>query len=741
VTATLLAFGWLLIAPTEAHSDDPISVAAQEIKDLKDSVDDLGYKDQFNSLIDIAENKYDFAVDAKQDRGDAYAAHTSAVSAEATALEEKTTAETNKTNQQAVVDAAYNDYLDAELAFDIAVINSDMAHQELQSAGVNGLASTVYYLERSGSVATVGDETGCYGTLTQNSFSAGGSLTCGIQENIIIKLTGQITVPSWFTTTKFAGYTDDGFRMYVDGQLAVDNWVDQSVGWSPYSPIYDVSVDKTLDVEIWYYNGSAGGQFHLGWAIPGGWTGAGCDYAGNPRVWGENFSCNLNTFSTGPGANQEQIDAYNSAYAAQMAATTVRDNKLTTYNTELEAYNSLVSVLNTKTTAYNAKVAETDAALTAKNNAITDYTNSLYDLEDAITDASVYYEAQLKRELNIAIANAAAAQAAADAAKAQADAKAAEETRIQAEAKAKAEAEAKARAEEKAKQEAEAKSKVDAEAKAKAEEENRIRVEQESKEKARAEERERQDAEERAKGEAEAKAKAEAEANKPKPKPTDEPKPEPTDEPVIEPIEEPTPEPSPEPGPEPEPEENPWTEPDVEIEDKVLTALVPEKGTGTTEDLSGVIANLTSKDNKLVKLSPEQTAAVSQTLKALTVGAKVEIASDLGIAPAEVAKIAEQMADSPALAEAFVEFAERAGDAGETPMPFTLADAVTEVQTEAFLADPLGAVFEVDVTELLSNFSELGMDMTDDQREKAQEVIVPVILVSQIAGAVMRRNK
>jgi len=54
VTATLLAFGWLLIAPTEANPNDPISVAAQEIQDLKDSVDDLGYKDQFNSLIDIA---------------------------------------------------------------------------------------------------------------------------------------------------------------------------------------------------------------------------------------------------------------------------------------------------------------------------------------------------------------------------------------------------------------------------------------------------------------------------------------------------------------------------------------------------------------------------------------------------------------------------------------------------------------------------------------------------------------
>ena len=43
-------------------------------------------------------------------------------------------------------------------------------------------------------------------------------------------------------------------------------------------------------------------------------------------------------------------------------------------------------------------------------------------------------------------------------------------------------------------------------------------------------------------------------------------------------------------------------------------------------------------------------------------------------------------------------------------------------------------------TELLSNFSELGSDMTDDQREKAQEVIVPVIIASQIVGAATRRK-
>jgi hypothetical protein len=227
----------------------------------------------------------------------------------------------------------------------------------------------------------------------------------------------------------------------------------------------------------------------------------------------------------------------------------------------------------------------------------------------------------------------------------------------------------------------------------------------------------------------------------PEPTPEEPPTPEPSPEPTTETTEEPAPEPSPEPGPEPKPEENPWTEPDVVIEDEVLAALVPEKGTGTEEDLSNVIANLTSSDNKLVTLSPEQVTAVSQTLRALTQEAKDEVAEDLGIKPSEVAQIAEQMKSNPALAEAFVEFTDREAEAGETPMPFTLADAVTEVQTEEFLADPLGAVFAVDPVELLSNFSELGMDMTDDQREKAQEVIVPVVIVSQIAGAMIRRNK
>jgi hypothetical protein len=55
---------------------------------------------------------------------------------------------------------------------------------------------------------------------------------CGRYENIIVKFSGQITLPTWFTAVAFAGYTDDGFRMFIDGNLAVNNWVEQGVRWS-----------------------------------------------------------------------------------------------------------------------------------------------------------------------------------------------------------------------------------------------------------------------------------------------------------------------------------------------------------------------------------------------------------------------------------------------------------------------------------------------------------------------------
>ena len=688
----MLAFGWLFMSP--AYSDDPLSLADQEIQELNNSIDDLGYKDEFISLIQEAEEKYDIAVSAKETQTQTSDLYDDSLDAETTALEEKELAQSAVDGQTVTVATALTNKNNAYDALGVANINLSTAQQALNNAGGAGLSYNVYSLIRVDGLAAT-DQFLCSGTLNGNYMTRP---VCGNRyENFIVKFTGQITVPSWFTQTKFAGYTDDGFRMYIDGELAINNWREQGTTWSAYSPVYDVTSDKVFDVEIWWYNGGGPGSYHLGWGIPGGWTGAGCDYAGNPRVWGQNFSCNLNTFSSGSGATQEQTNDYNSALAAKNAAQDVYNDKLNVYNQAVSTLNGYNQTLTNKTTEYNNSVLNVATALQNKNNAEDAYDQAINNVNSAIDDAWRYYDEQLQNEIQSAIA-----QAAANAANNQPTPEPSPEPTAEepptpepspeptAEEPPTPEPSPEPTAEEPPTPEPSPEPTVDP-------------------------------------------------TDEPTPEPTPEvtPEPEPTEEPVVEPTEEPTPEP----GPEPKPEENPWTTPDVEITDEVLAALVPEKGTGTEEDLSNVIANLTSKDNKLVTLSAEQITAVSQTLRALTQEAKAEVAQDLGIKPSEIAQIAEQMKSNPALAEAFVEFSDRARDAGETPMPFTLADAVTEVQTEAFLADPLGAVFAVDPIELLSNFSELGMDMTDDQREKAQEVIVPVVIASQIAGAMIRRNK
>ena len=72
---------------------------------------------------------------------------------------------------------------------------------------------------------------------------------------------------------------------------------------------------------------------------------------------------------------------------------------------------------------------------------------------------------------------------------------------------------------------------------------------------------------------------------------------------------------------------------------------------------------------------------------------------------------------------------------------YTLADVVTEVQYEEFLENPIETVVDFDNLEEIT-FENIGDDMTSDQREKAQEVVVPVILtrIASMAAFIMRRS-
>jgi outer membrane biosynthesis protein TonB len=635
----ILGFGWLFLTP--AYSDDPLSLAAQEIQELNEKVGNLTEEAETQALIDIAEDKYDDAVAAKEARDDAYDAYDAAVAAEATALQEKNTAQSAVDGQTVTVATALEDKNDAQDALDIANINLQTTQSTVQSAGNSGLQYTVYYLTRGFGGVAIPSGVLCTGVWNSNSMQPP---VCGRYEDFIVKFTGKITVPSHWTTTYFAGYTDDGFRMYVDGQLAIDEWVEKGSSWSEYSPVYNVSQDKTLDVEIWWYNGGGPGYYHLGWAIPGGWTGAGCDYTGG---WGVGFSCNLNTFSYGVGATQSQIDAYNAAVTAQAAAQTDYNTKLATYNTANSTLTTYNQTLTTKTTAYNTAVTNTADALTAKNNTQSTYDQSIIDLNNAIDDAwELYNETwQFEEQQRVAAAISAAM------------ANQPQPT-------------------------------PDATVEPTPEPSPETSPEQ-----------------------------TEPDDTTPTPdsETTDEPTPDPTPEP--EPTVEPSPEPSPlpsdiDPEPTPEPEPIP-VEPSEE----------PSQTNTITEETANLIADLTSKDT-LTKLTPEQKAAVAE---------------GLGIKTEELAKVAALAASEPSIAKALEEFGDRIKENASAPMPYTLADATTEIATEAFLSDPLGAISDINFEELL-DISNWGSDMTDDQREKAQEVIVPVIIAGNIVAAAMTRR-
>jgi hypothetical protein len=153
------------------------------------------------------------------------------------------------------------------------------------------------------------------------------------------------------------------------------------------------------------------------------------------------------------------------------------------------------------------------------------------------------------------------------------------------------------------------------------------------------------------------------------------------------------------------------------------------------------------------KLSEEQKEVVNQSVTKVTTTEdvvnmseeeKTVAAAALGVQEEELEVVAELSENDESVAKAVDEFVERASEVPEGN-EYTLADAITEVQVEAFLENPLKELTDINIEEFAENLadvSEIGNDMTTDQKEKAQEVVVPVIIASQIiaqAGSILRR--
>ena len=119
---------------------------------------------------------------------------------------------------------------------------------------------------------------------------------------------------------------------------------------------------------------------------------------------------------------------------------------------------------------------------------------------------------------------------------------------------------------------------------------------------------------------------------------------------------------------------------------------------------------------------------------------QVEVVAEiLQVETEDVAIIAEAVKDDEVIAEAVEEYVARAVENTDVEN-YTLADVVTEVQFENFIENPIQTFIDIDIQEI--NLSKIGDDMTQDQREKAQEVVVPVILtrIVSMAAFVFRRG-
>ena len=341
--------------------------------------------------------------------------------------------------------------------------------------------------------------------------------TTTVTEDFQVRWQG-IWTPQTTGTQYVTASADDGTRLYLDGQLVIDDWFDKGGGGSTADIETTAGVSKTLD--FWFYENGGGANVALLRYTGSGWE----------VIPGSEFSTST--------ATQEQIETLNDA----QDNLDIAEQALEILESDLEVAQE--DLVQAETNLENAQeelqeaIAAVVVAVVEMNNDVSAAQNLVAETLAAEAAAEIARQAALAaeaaRQAAIAEANARAAEAAAAraqaeavaaqaaAAKAEADRIAAEEAAAQAEAEAQKAEEDRIAAEEAAqKAEEEAEAQAEAEAKAEserleAEAEAARQAEEDAKAEAAAKEAEAEaarQAEEDAKAEAEAKE-AELEAAK-----------------------------------------------------------------------------------------------------------------------------------------------------------------------------------------------------------------------------------
>ncbi|MEU1279751.1 PA14 domain-containing protein [Streptomyces sp. NPDC005805] len=90
----------------------------------------------------------------------------------------------------------------------------------------------------------------------------------GRSDDVSVRWTGKI-VPERSGAHTFSMIGDNGFRLWVDGRLAIDHWVDDWDKEQTADPI-DLTAGQEYDIRIEYFEHFGGSHLRLRWTEPGG---------------------------------------------------------------------------------------------------------------------------------------------------------------------------------------------------------------------------------------------------------------------------------------------------------------------------------------------------------------------------------------------------------------------------------------------------------------------------------------
>ncbi|MFF4799061.1 PA14 domain-containing protein [Streptomyces sp. NPDC001351] len=94
------------------------------------------------------------------------------------------------------------------------------------------------------------------------------AFTTGQSDDVSVRWTGKI-VPERTGPHTFSITGDNGFRLWIDGKLVIDHWVDDWDREQTGEPV-ELTAGRAYDIKVEYFEHYGGSNLHLRWTRPGG---------------------------------------------------------------------------------------------------------------------------------------------------------------------------------------------------------------------------------------------------------------------------------------------------------------------------------------------------------------------------------------------------------------------------------------------------------------------------------------